>query len=208
MSSFRDPLGVPQRPIVYGVTASRWIGSSTKIVYFLGLPRPASSGSTYMIDRSPRIARGRTETRTKLVGISAEAAALARARRLVADRELERARDQAANPAPLVPVRQRDSPRVEVDAIAAHQVLLARLKPDRMLEERLGGGARHDVRPALASTPQEFVAEHRGARRSRGRQTVGRAEPGPVGAHARLHSSARHPQLSLEDVEHAVQRGQ
>ena len=28
-----------------------------------------------MIDRSPRIARGRTETRTKLVGISGEAAA-------------------------------------------------------------------------------------------------------------------------------------
>src|SRR5437879_6280498 len=133
---------------------------------------------------------------------------LDRARRLVADPELERARDQAANPAPLVPVRQRASPRVELDALAAHQVLLAGLESDRMLEERLGGGARNDVRPALASTPQELVAEHHGARRARGRQTVGRAEPGAVAAHARLHSSARHPELALEDVEHALQRGQ
>ena len=36
----------PQRPIAYRVTASSSIGSSTKIVYFLGLPRPAASGST------------------------------------------------------------------------------------------------------------------------------------------------------------------
>src|SRR5438309_7431074 len=53
-------------------------------------------------------------------------------------------------------VRQRDAPRVEVDAVAAHQVLRAGLELDRLLEERLGGGVRYDVRPALACTPQEL----------------------------------------------------
>ena len=35
------------------------IGSSTKTVYRRGRPRPASSGSTYMIELCPRMARGR-----------------------------------------------------------------------------------------------------------------------------------------------------
>ncbi len=55
---------------------------------------------------------------------------------LVADFQLHRARDQAANPAALVPVAQRNSPGVEVDAIASQQVLLGGLELDRMLEEQ------------------------------------------------------------------------
>jgi hypothetical protein len=54
---------------------ARSIGSSTNTVYWRGRPRFASSGSTYMIELCPRMARGRTETRMKLVGASGAPAA-------------------------------------------------------------------------------------------------------------------------------------
>ncbi len=54
---------------------ARSIGSSTNTVYWRGRPRLASSGSTYMIELCPRMARGRMETRMKLVGASGAPAA-------------------------------------------------------------------------------------------------------------------------------------
>src|SRR5882724_10763080 len=56
-------------------------------------------------------------------------------RRRVTDGDVERPREQTADAASPVAVRQRDPAGREVDAVGAHQVLGARVEADRVLEE-------------------------------------------------------------------------
>ena len=96
-------------------------------------------------DEARRPVRRRDREHRLATALEPRAARRHHPRRRLAHPYLQRAREQAANAAAAMPMRERDAAGREIDPIGAHQVVGTRVEIDRVLEEHLRRLGRHAV---------------------------------------------------------------